>query len=319
MNDLIIDHYIIDAPIVDILYQIRRELKNGKLKEIDDSKQDDVLVTCPSHSDGHENNPSCGVYKGHSESVQYGSYNCFTCGSRGPLWHFVAECFDADDEFGKMWLIERFGKLYEDKELILEEIKLDPEETKVLDESRLEEFQSFHPYMAERKLSPEICEKFKVRYDPKSESLVFPVWDSRGALVMFTRRCVHNKTFIIDKDIKKPLYLLNFIRQEKRKCCIITEGQIDALTAWTYGYPAVATMGGFSDYQIEELNNSGIRSLILMFDNDDAGKKFEQTLLKKLRKDIMWVKPKFPDGRKDINDMTKEEFISSLREIGIEI
>lgn len=320
MSDLIIGHYIIDSPIVDILYQIKRELKNGKLRDIiEKSGDDDVVVTCPSHSDGHENNPSCGVYKGHDENIQYGSYNCFACGSRGPLWHFVAECFDEDDNFGKEWLVERFGKYCEDKSIQLEEINLNEEKKKVLDENKLNEFSSYHPYMTKRKLTQEICEMFKVKYDSKSESLVFPVWDSRGVLVMFTRRSVNNKTFIIDKDIKKPLYLLNKVRELKKKSCIITEGQIDALTCWVYGFPAVATMGSISDYQIDELNNSGVRCVVAMFDNDDSGKKFEETLKKKLRKDIMLINAKIPENKKDVNDMTKEEFISSLREIGIEI
>lgn len=90
---------------------------------------------------------------------------------------------------------------------------------------------SFHPYMIKRHLNQDICNKFKVKYDNKSESLVFPVWDENNNLVMLTRRSVLNKTFLIDKGIDKPVYLLNYIQKENITKCIITEGQIDALTA----------------------------------------------------------------------------------------
>ena len=35
-----------------------------------------------------------------------------------------------------------------------------------------------------------------------------------------------------------------------------------------------------------------------------------------MRKDILIYKFEFPDGKKDINDLTKEEFWSSLNKLG---
>ena len=78
------------------------ELTNGKLGTIQ-VKGDNVRVTCPSHKDGQESHPSCGIYAGDSDDIEYGTFHCFTCNSGGPLYHFVAECFDESDEFGKDW------------------------------------------------------------------------------------------------------------------------------------------------------------------------------------------------------------------------
>ena len=84
--------------------------------------------------------------------------------------------------------------------------------------------------MDTRKLSKAVCDKFKVKYDALSESLVFRVWDTNGKLWMLTRRSVKNKTFIIDKEKEKPVYLMNFILERNLDEVTVCESQINALT-----------------------------------------------------------------------------------------
>ena len=115
--------------------------------------------------------------------------------------------------------------------------------------------------------------------------------------------------FIIDKDKEKPLYLLNYIKEHSIQECVITEGQIDALTACTYGMPAVATMGSISDHQLDLINKSGIRILYAMFDNDKAGISFYNKLKNRLKKSILLINvPILIIGKKDINDLSQDEF-----------
>jgi hypothetical protein len=46
-----------------------------------------------------------------------------------------------------------------------------------------------------------------------------------------------------------------------------------------------------------------------MFDNDQAGKRFEQKLLSKIRKDILVISVPIPfPNKKDINDLSQDEF-----------
>ena len=73
--------------------------------------------------------------------------------------------------------------------------------------------------------------------------------------------------------------------------------------------PCVATIGAISDKQIDILNNSGVRTLYIMFDGDFYGSKFKEKLLKKLKPGILPIcVPIIVAGRKDINDLSKEEF-----------
>ena len=76
MSQLIINHHLIDEPIENILYQVRREIKNGKLKDIV-VQGSDIRVTCPFHNDGHEKEPDCHIKNSEDGELEYGYFHCF--------------------------------------------------------------------------------------------------------------------------------------------------------------------------------------------------------------------------------------------------
>ena len=66
MAYLKVDNYIINKPIIDILYRLQLTLTNGKLKDIKKPSggADNIVVTCPHHGDGRESTPACNIYIG---------------------------------------------------------------------------------------------------------------------------------------------------------------------------------------------------------------------------------------------------------------
>ena len=309
MRQLIIDNYVINKPIEEILTLLKLSLTNGKLKDIE-NKGDDILVTCPHHDGGHEKTPACNIYIGNDTKLPYGYFNCFVCGEKGSFLKFVAECFDAPESYAKAWLLKNFGGELIAKNLFMgEPIVLNRNKgiKKHLDESILDQYQTWNPYLAKRKLSREICEIFKVRYDPKYRQVIFPAYDMNGNLVMLAKRSIDVKSFYLDKDVEKPVYCLDYIMKNNIKTVLITEGPFDCLTGWEYGFPTIATFGKISDYQIEQINKSCINIIYAAFDNDAAGRSFLETLKRKLTKRIIIIETKFPAWRKDLNDLTKEE------------
>ena len=309
MRQLIIDNYVINKPIEEILTLLKLSLTNGKLKDIE-NKGDDILVTCPHHDGGHEKTPACNIYIGNDTKLPYGYFNCFVCGEKGSFLKFVAECFDAPESYAKAWLLKNFGGELIAKNLFMgEPIILNRNKgiKKHLDESILDQYQTWNPYLAKRKLSREICELFKVRYDPKYRQVIFPAYDMNGNLVMLAKRSIDVKSFYLDKDVEKPVYCLDYIMKNNIKTVLITEGPFDCLTGWEYGFPTIATFGKISDYQIEQINKSCINIIYAAFDNDAAGRSFLETLKRKLTKRIIIIETKFPAWRKDLNDLTKEE------------
>ena len=309
MRQLIIDNYVINKPIEEILTLLKLSLTNGKLKDIE-NKGDNILVTCPHHDGGHEKTPACNIYIGNDTKLPYGYFNCFVCGEKGSFLKFVAECFDAPESYAKAWLLKNFGGELVAKNLFMgEPIVLNRNKgiKKHLDESILDQYQTWNPYLAKRKLSREICELFKVRYDPKYRQVIFPAYDMNGNLVMLTKRSIDTKSFYLDKDVEKPVYCLDYVMKNNIKTVLITEGPFDCLTGWEYGFPTIATFGKISDYQIEQINKSCINIIYVAFDNDAAGRSFLETLKRKLTKRIIIIETKFPAWRKDLNDLTKEE------------
>lgn len=308
-NELIIYNNLIEEPIINILQEVRRESNNGLLHDII-NKGDDVLVTCPFHKDGKEKTPACFVYSGESDSIRRGQFYCFTCGEKGPLYKLIGYCFGRDDEYGKDWLISKYGQLVTTHQINLKSINLNKKQEEYLDESILDNFETYHSYLEKRNLSREVCNRFKVRYDPETKCVVFPVWDKYGNLKFLTRRSVIDKKFIIDKDAdKSTIYLLNEVIKHGLSTVVVVESQINALTLWQYGFPAIALFGaGTSEDQVDQLNKSPIRHYILAYDNDAAGIKGSDRFKKFIRKDVFVDELIMPIGR-DVNDLSKEEIL----------
>lgn len=309
-NHLVIDNHVIKKDIQAILAELKPYVSPGKLKGIKSELNSNIRVTCPVHKDGQENTPSCDIYVGDYDGVPWGTAHCFACGFKGQLYDFVAECCDKSVYWAKNWLKDNFTEtILDDTEIVIDEpINLNQKESKkkLLDDNILKNYQTWHPYLQKRKLTKEVCEQFEVRYDPKSECVVFPVRDINGKLRFLTRRSVNSKMFIIDKDIEKEVYLLYNIVNKKIKEVYVCESQINALTLWSWGYPAVALLGTGTEYQYNLLNKSGILKYNLCFDGDEAGRKGTKNFIKNVKNCFVSV-VNIPSG-KDVNDLSLEEF-----------
>ena len=309
MSELVINNHIIDADIEDILTKVKSELLNGKLKYFK-RKGDEVKVTCPHHDSGLEKNPDCYINCDKNSELEYGYFHCFACGFSGRLSKFIGECFDKDERFGESWLIKNFGSstiTYDSYDLY--DFSFDKKSVEYLDESILNGLQSWHPYLDKRKLSRKVCEMFKVKYDPKEECIVFPVWDEYNKLYMLTKRSVNTKRFIIDTNKEKPIYLYNFIKSKGINEVTICESQINSLYLWSLGYPSVALFGTGTQHQYDVLNKSNILHYYLCFDGDSAGDKGIARFLSNIRQDVFVDIILLPRG-KDVNDLTEDEFNS---------
>jgi DNA primase len=316
MQKLKIDNYILDAPVIDVLRRLQLALTNGKLRDIKVGSEN-IVVTCPDHDGGREAHPACNIYIGDNPKIEYGYFNCFVCNSRGNFLTFVAHCFETSEAYAKSWLLKNFeGAMVEHYAYMGDDIQVGKRKQKTvqkLDESILDQYQKWTPYLGQRKLSRELCEFFKVRYDPKYRQVIFPAYDIHGNLVMLPKRSIDTKTFYLDKEVEKPVYCLNYIMQYGYKTAVIVEGPFDCLTGWQYGYPTIGMFGQISDYQIEQINKSCINVLYVAFDNDESGELFRRILRSKLSNRIILVDVKLPKGKKDINDLTKDEFLSCMQ------
>lgn len=306
--ELRIDNRIIQEPIKRILEQVRAETGYVYYNDIKD-RGGNLMVSCPCHKGGQEKHPSCSVFTDVSDpNIPVGWHHCFTCGISLPLEAVVGRCFNKDPFFGREWLKEHYGDIWvEDKE-VLPQINLKNSKPKkhYLDESILQKYNYYHDYMWERKLTKEVVDRFCVGYDPERKMITFPVWDEHGGLVMITGRSVVTKVFHIDKEVEKPVYLLNFMLKDNVKTLYIAESQINALYLNSLGYPAVGLIGTGSEHQHKVLKRCGIRNFILCFDGDIYGRKGAERFKKALGDEFMITDVILPQG-KDVNDLSPED------------
>lgn len=304
-----IKNRLITEPIINILYQARREANNGKLKDIIDKHNGNLLISCPIHKSGCENNPSCTVAISTETDLEPGFAHCFTCGYNAPLAQLITDVFNEEDiSFGEEWIKERFGTTLVSSveylpEIVLEKPKV---EKTFLDESVLTQYDYYHPYMWYRKLSKEVVDMFRVGYDKHRDAITFPVYDEKHRLVMVTARSVNTKRFWIPANVQKPVYLLYHLLENNIKTAYVCESQINTLYMWSLGYPSCGLFGTGSDTQYETLRKCGIRNFITCFDGDEAGQKGAYRFRKNMPKDCFITDIHLPAG-KDVNNLSAEE------------
>lgn len=181
----------------------------------------------------------------------------------------------------------------------------------VVTEEELDKYRVYHPYMWKRKMTPEVVDIFDIGYDEDTKCITFPVRDLSSKCVFVARRSVVSKFFNYPQNAEKPVYGLYELSQLATYPdeVIICESMIDAITCWVYGKYAVALNGLGNALQFKQLRSMPNRKFILATDMDKAGLsarvRLEGQLPNKLVSKYIWdIKM-----AKDINDMTKEQFL----------
>lgn len=314
---MIINDVEFTSTLEDIMKELQTQLQvNGiELLQKMKSSGDDIMVQCPYHGDGKEKRPSAGISK------KNGQFHCFACGEVHTLPEVISYCFGKDDRlgvFGWNWLLKNFltVNVEERKDITLDfNRKKTVEQINYVSESELESYRFYHPYMYKRKLTDEIIDLFDIGYDKATESITFPIRNVSGDCLFVARRSVNTKWFSYPVGVEKPLYgLYELTTLEKFPSeLIVCESMLDALTCWVYGKYAVAMNGLGSDLQFKQLSDLPCRKLILATDNDDAGMKARKRIRQKVKNKLI-TEYVLPEGRKDINELSKEEF-DSLEEV----
>lgn len=216
----------------------------------------EALCMCPWHKDTSGGHLYVNVFSG--------LYLCFSCGAKGSLDKMV------DGEVPKATttdLRERLDRMAERKKPL-----------HTYPEGWLRKYAIPHPFWTqERGLDPDIVDLFGLGFDPFSNRATMPLRDVQGRVLGVTFRRLDGGTpkYLNPKGypIGRHLYgawLLN----DNHRTVAVTEGQVDAIRCWQYGIPAVAAMGArLTPDQVSVLQHCGVRKVVLLLDNDNAGRK----------------------------------------------
>jgi len=343
---VILNQTIFNAELSEILSELQLSLQANGIQLLQKTKETDthIMVQCPYHKNGQEHKPSAGIRKSD------GKFHCFTCNEVHDLHEVISYCFGHRDDvlgkFGWQWLVKNFATISVE---VRKDVEIDvgrpniSNKSNILDnssdnkynyvsEKELDSYRYYHPYWKKRGITEEwLIELFDLGYDSKTDCITMPVKNKYGNCLFVARRSVKTKYFNYPKGVEKPLYgiyelysvlsngrgsakinikpfLMNMIGE-----IIVCESMIDALTAWQFGKYAVALNGLGTKEQFKQLEHLPCRKLILATDNDEAGMKARDRIRANVKGKLI-TEYILPKGKKDINDLTKEEF-DNLEEV----
>lgn len=154
--------------------------------------------------------------------------------------------------------------------------------------------------------------RWGIRYDPIRDAIVLPVRWEGELLGIITRPLIGEPKYQNSEGLPKAKIFFGEITSN-RKEIIICEGVLDALWLWQLGYNAVSVFGAdISQEQVNILQEHRFGEVVLAMDNDTVGIKATREVALKLTKGG-WLLPQikfiqFPEGKKDPQDCSAEEF-----------
>jgi len=290
-----------------------------------------VLMSCPfagtMHGSGQDRHPSLSVIV---DETGRSGFRCHGCGLTGTLNHLVTKWGLQTRQPTE--LIFRFIEKHENPlEMVKSRIdskvaaQWDPKPPKpavdwsVFDEAELDEFSGGVPkYVLDRGISIETCKEWQLGYDKAFKDsiskrvrprLTFPIRRKDGKLIGLIGRAVDDlkqEKYYNYWNFQKSNYLYGMNKVEDRGHAIAVEGLFDVLKWWEYGLPAVGLMGSQpSKAQVKLLLE--FEMVYLALDADEAGAKGTGWLISRLKGRVPIYGVKFPEGKKDPGEMTKDE------------
>ena len=322
---MLIDNVHIDHELEEILGELQSQLHAQGILLLNKTTvtPSDIMVTCPYHKNGQERRPSAGIRKSD------GLFHCLACGETHSLPEMIANCFGYSDPMvGWSWLRQHFISVSASERKPLEldlDRNIPQKRAEYVSESELDQYRYLHPYMTKRGLKPQIIELFDIGFDKGSNCITFPVKDEKGNVLLVARRSVVTKWFNYPSQSTKPVYGLYEYETCKndpkfsgfdRNSVVVCESMLDALVVWGWGMFAVALNGLGTDLQFKQLSQMSCRKLILATDNDDRGRAARTTICRGVKGKLVtqFDYSTYPIGKKDMNDLTEEEF-RQLREV----
>lgn len=241
---------------------------------------------------------------------------------QGNLVKLLSILRNEDIAFIEDYLIEKYAIILRDTDTLQLQLNLQGDQIKPLFINRTNIqhlYKQRTDYLSKRGISIEIQKLFEIGFNPQNGCVALLWTDKKGNIINIKYRRTDVKSFFYEKGgqpIKNYVYGLYQCVQVKAKRIFICESEIDALTFWTYGFPAVAVGGSsLSDSQKNLLLTSGIEEIAIATDNDSVGQNFRQLLIREFGGVLTVTRFVFPNKVKDVNEMTGEQIVESVKSL----
>ena len=291
-----------------------RSILNALNLKIEGTTGKHFLCLCPFHS--NMNTPSFEV------DFTKGLYFCFnpSCGARGTLTDLVKETTHRNDFEAIRFILSNkssSASVVDDLSDVLDEkpdFESFPTETLSKLHNELLNSEIAKNYFYSRGINDTSISFFNLGYSENQGMVTVPLTAPDGMVVGIIGRSVEGKTFKNSQNLPRNKTLFNLSSAKKHGGrIIICESSFDAILISQAGFPnVVATLGAHLSREQIQLLNRYASQIIIMTDNDEAGRKLGTNIANQLNnKDILWAKydydTVYPNEAKDAGDMTPEQ------------
>lgn len=160
-------------------------------------------------------------------------------------------------------------------------------------------------YMKYRKISQASVIKFALGFSEKQDMVTIPVHSPDGLALGFVARSIEGKEFKNTPGLPKSKVLFNLHRVKSSSIIYVVESSFDAIRLDQVGFPAVATLGANVSASQIKLLEKYFNNVVLVADNDEAGKIMSDKLIEKLGSRVTVIN--LDNKYKDIGDMADED------------
>ena len=277
--------------------QIRRVL-NGSGIEIEAEFGNDFIIYCPYHNNSRT--PAGEVAK------DSGLFFCFGCQTTKNLEEFIM--FTTGRSYFETARYIKSKETETNIESVVNKtmyaapdfVQYDEVLIKRLNNQALESPKAMR-YYAGRYIIEDSVKKFSLGYSEKQDMVTIPVHSPDGMTIGFVGRSVEGKEFKNTPGLPKSKILFNLHRVKTSSIIYVVESSFDAIRLDQVGFPAVATLGANVSASQMKLLEKYFNNVVLVADNDEAGKIMKDKLVEKLGSlvSVINIDKKY----KDIGDM----------------
>jgi len=277
--------------------QIRRVL-NGAGIDVEAEFGNELIVFCPYHNNNRT--PAGEVSKDH------GRFFCFGCQTTKSLEEFIM-FMTGRSYFETLRYIKSKGSeinlesvisktLYSPPDFVqYDEVLIKRLNNQALDSPRAVR------YFEGRNITKESMLKFGLGFSEKQDSVTVPMHSPDGMCIGFVARTIEGKEFKNTPGLPKSKILFNLHRVKSSSVVYIVESSFDAIRLDQVGFPAVATLGANVSVSQIRLLEKYFNNVVLVADNDEAGKIMTEKLIEKLGHVVTVIN--LDKKYKDIGDM----------------
>lgn len=255
---------------------------------------DEYVIPCPNpdHEDDH---PSCWV------NVKKGLWVCYSCGAGGSV-----------EDLGLKMVRD---VTVEELEAAIESLGV-VERKRAMPEAWLDQYtehpRSLEYWAGQRGLSEQLCRRFRLGYDAASKTAVYPVRDLRGEVLGVVQRRLDGRKpkYKYPRGVQIHDLLFGYAEalEEGLSTFALVEGAMDALALCDAGIPALAQFGGrLSSVQAGIIKRLQPHEVVLMFDQDDAGREATRVAIEYLEGHTLLYTTSWREDAKDVADLSVEE------------